>query len=209
MLDFFPNDDINPSRRARIIKALEYGATWQKNWNPAITHLVVDSGMKWESVHNHLIHKGGLPSKGLPFSVVVVNEDYPSECITYRMMINPRQPQYLVNGYSLPPLPIATGNQAPSSTAPPTTTGTSQVSDESLQLKPAGRSVMARPPQTPSRTEETPSLPSANTDTNGNESGNDAATGEEGDELDMAIREAKETDDSVSNTDICYRAQLT
>jgi DNA polymerase IV len=58
---FFPNDDINPSRRNRIIKALEYGATWQKNWNNAVTHVVVDSTLNY----NYL----KLKVKGIPVSV--------------------------------------------------------------------------------------------------------------------------------------------
>lgn len=47
---FFNNDDINPGRRKRIIKALEYGATWQKDWNSSVTHIVLDSNLIFDHV---------------------------------------------------------------------------------------------------------------------------------------------------------------
>lgn len=66
--DFFPNDDMNQGRRKRIIKAMEYGATWQKDWNASVTHIIVDidDNMKWPSVIKHLSTKGGLGSQELP-----------------------------------------------------------------------------------------------------------------------------------------------
>lgn len=45
---FFKDDDINPSRRNRIIKALEYGATWQKEWNPSVTHIILDNNLTFD-----------------------------------------------------------------------------------------------------------------------------------------------------------------
>ena len=54
---------MNPGRRLRIIKALEYGATWQKDWNSSVTHLIVDSSMRWDVVISHLLNKGGLNSE--------------------------------------------------------------------------------------------------------------------------------------------------
>lgn len=53
----------------RIIKALEYGATWQRHWNSAVTHVVVDNSMKWEYVINYLTTKGGLVAKELPVCI--------------------------------------------------------------------------------------------------------------------------------------------
>lgn len=61
--DFFPNDDTDQGRRMRIIKALEYGATWQRDWNASITHLIIDQNMKWDNAVEYLLTKGGLPSK--------------------------------------------------------------------------------------------------------------------------------------------------
>ncbi|KAL1306896.1 hypothetical protein AAFC00_005540 [Neodothiora populina] len=191
---FFPNDEIHPARRARIIKALEYGATWQREWSPSITHLVVDNSMKWDSVLSYLSTRGGLPSKEIPPNVVVVNEDYPSDCITYRVMVHPKQIQYLVNGYT-PPVTKPTETAETSAQAVPVT-GSSQVSDESLQPKPPGSKVRAKQPQTPSRTEETPSLPSAAAAPS-NENSNEGSNGQTGgDELDAAIRDAKGIDES-------------
>lgn len=42
---FFPNNDVHPARRMRIIKALEYGATWQKDWTNSVTHVIVDKSI--------------------------------------------------------------------------------------------------------------------------------------------------------------------
>jgi DNA polymerase IV len=40
--DFFPNSDTHPGRRQRIIRALEYGATWQPEFNGIVTHIITD-----------------------------------------------------------------------------------------------------------------------------------------------------------------------
>jgi len=34
----------------RITKALEYGATWQKEWNDSVTHAVVDKSMNYDQM---------------------------------------------------------------------------------------------------------------------------------------------------------------
>lgn len=39
---FFPNNDVAPPRRFRIRKAMEWGATWIKEWKDSITHVIVD-----------------------------------------------------------------------------------------------------------------------------------------------------------------------
>lgn len=48
--DFFPNTDVNPARRMRITKALEYGASWQREWDDSVTHVVVDKSMNYDQV---------------------------------------------------------------------------------------------------------------------------------------------------------------
>ena len=67
----------------------------------------------------------------LPASIVVVSEDYPAECISYRILLNPRQPQFHVKGCDLQA-------SRPGSSS----------SDKSLQLKAAGKAV-TRKPETP------------------------------------------------------------
>lgn len=34
----------------RIKKAIDYGATWQKDWNESITHVIVDRSMNYGQV---------------------------------------------------------------------------------------------------------------------------------------------------------------
>ena len=70
--------------------------------------------------------------------MILVNETYPSDCIIYRALINPDQPQYHVDGYKA----------AQVSSEPATVSS----SDKSLVLKP-DKGVLGRGPQTPSRAE--------------------------------------------------------
>lgn len=140
---FFPNDDKNPARRMRITKAREFGATWQQNWSDSITHVIVDKAMDYSLLMRFL------KIDCLPSNVVLVTEKYPSECISFRAMLDPRQPQFNVKGYTHPEkLKPKLGLQVEA--VRPMSAG----SDRSLQLKPAGKSVMARPPESPRTTDE-------------------------------------------------------
>ncbi|KAL2353899.1 polymerase [Cryomyces antarcticus] len=134
---FFPNNDVHPARRMRITKALEYGALWIKEWVPGVTHVIVDRSMTYSHV------TGFLKLASLPPDVIVVDECYPAECISFRTLLDPKQTQYQVCGYK---------EAVPEQRVPPSSTAPS--SQTSLQLKPAGKDVMTREPQTPSRTEE-------------------------------------------------------
>jgi DNA polymerase IV len=52
--DFFPNNDDNQARRMRIAKAMQYGATWVKDWHDGVTHVIMDNGLKYEELTKHL-----------------------------------------------------------------------------------------------------------------------------------------------------------
>ena len=52
--DFLPNNDIAPSRRFRIQKALDWGAVWVKDWRPGVTHIIVDRELKYKDVLSFL-----------------------------------------------------------------------------------------------------------------------------------------------------------
>ncbi|KAK3672535.1 hypothetical protein LTR78_007585 [Recurvomyces mirabilis] len=143
---FFPNNDNNPARAMRMMKALEYGATWQKDWSEHVTHVVVDKQLDYAMVLKEV------KAAALPEHVIVVSENYPADCISFRLMMDPKQKRFQVKGY------IAQA-QAPA------TTPVAPVLPEktSLELKPAGRAVMARPPESPRTTDEAsqpPDLPS-------------------------------------------------
>lgn len=126
---FFPNTDTNPARKLRIAKAVEFGATWSKALNETVTHVVVDRAMDFGLVLKFL------KLEQLPRGVVVVAENYPAECISYKKLLEPSQLQFRVKGYELP-----LAAQDPASSAG---------SAISLELKPAGKSVQTRHADTP------------------------------------------------------------
>ncbi|KAI7475093.1 DNA polymerase beta-like protein [Hortaea werneckii] len=130
---FFPNDDKNHARAMRIIKAIEFGATWQKDWNPSATHVVVDKAIDYNLLLRFL------KIDRLPEHIVLVSENYPASCVSYRAILDARQSQFRVKGAPEPPKSIEPTRGLPQSSAE---------SDKSLQLKPAGRAVLARQPET-------------------------------------------------------------
>lgn len=122
--------------------------------------------------------------------VVVVNEAYPARCIDFHLLVDPTQKQYVVQGY------VAPASHVMSAIPPPTniSTGPSQVSDESLQLKPPGKSVRAREPTTPSRSEETPNSSTNHGDVQSDSFPTVPQEKSEGDDLDAATWEIIQAD---------------
>ncbi|KAL8946019.1 MAG: hypothetical protein Q9222_007526, partial [Ikaeria aurantiellina] len=108
---FIPNNDISPARKLRIRKARERGATWVKEWNDDVTHVIVDKGLTLEDILKFL-KKPSLPSE-----IVVVNDLYPAECIEYRILANPNQRQYQLKGE--PQKPTKAPEEATTSSPPP------------------------------------------------------------------------------------------
>lgn len=88
---FIPNDDISPARRIRIRKAQEYGAVWTRALQDA-THVVVDKSLAWKNVGPIIC------STGSAYGRIVVNEEYPLDCIRFKALLNAGQKQYLVSG---------------------------------------------------------------------------------------------------------------
>ena len=131
---FFPNNNVAAARGFRIRKAMEWGALWIKTWKDGITHIVMDKNLSCKDLLTFL----KVPT--VPRDVVVVNEDYPADCIRFRSIVNPGQPQYRVSGVEEP---VGTS---------PSTHGV-VASQTSLQLKP-DKEEIAHLLQTPSRTEE-------------------------------------------------------
>lgn len=177
---FFPNNDIAPARKIRIRKALEWGALWVREWRAGITHVVVDNGLSYQDVLKFL----NLIT--LPLDVILVSEIYPADCIIYRFLVKPSQPQYQVTGSE----PHSSLQQSPVPTAS---------SEVSLQLKPAkGMPYPAQ--QTPSQTESSEKpLSSLHLD-NAHANANVPATvsrpsNRATDALDDAIEEAKAVQD--------------
>lgn len=53
-LDFFPNSDTHPGRRQRIIRAIEYGASWQPDFNDTVTHIITDKEYDYPQLLKYL-----------------------------------------------------------------------------------------------------------------------------------------------------------
>ncbi|KAK4035062.1 hypothetical protein C8A01DRAFT_48673 [Parachaetomium inaequale] len=114
---YIPNNDIAPARKLRIGKAQEYGAQWVRNLVDA-SHAIVDKHLEYKDIE-------GVLGDEVADSLVLVNEEYPIDCISFRTLLNPDQNRYKVPGY-----PGVKDKVAPAQ-APPA----SQSSDRSLQVK--------------------------------------------------------------------------
>ncbi|KAG6063959.1 hypothetical protein E4U32_000710 [Claviceps aff. humidiphila group G2b] len=92
---YIPNDDIAPLRKLRIGKAREYGATWTRDVSAA-THVIVDKGIPYRDVRKILGEEaqGGKAGR----RPVVVNEDYPVDCIQFKALLDHGQMKYGIPG---------------------------------------------------------------------------------------------------------------
>ncbi|KXJ95842.1 hypothetical protein Micbo1qcDRAFT_201184 [Microdochium bolleyi] len=149
---YVPNNDINAVRKARITKAREHGATWARHLSERPTHAIVDKLLGWDNI----VSEDGWPGES---ALVVVNEDYPLHCISYRKLVNPQQPQYLVRGAPAPVPASPTPVIVPATAVPePESSAATETSEVSLKLKPKhnnpARWDYVPPDNTPPRSEE-------------------------------------------------------
>ncbi|PQE06356.1 hypothetical protein CJF32_00002048 [Rutstroemia sp. NJR-2017a WRK4] len=129
---FLRNDDKSPLRKRRITLSREHGAIWTTTWTNKITHLIVDNDLTRKDVLTYL------KLNSLPPQVIMVNEEYLSDCFVQRRVMNSLLKKYQVKD----PDAGAAKQMAP---PPPA----SENSDSSLQLK-APQSKLSRwgnPPQ--------------------------------------------------------------
>lgn len=115
---YIPNNDIAPARKLRIGKAQEYGARWVRNLADA-SHTIVDKHLEYKDIESVL-------GSEVPDSLVIVNEEYPIDCISFRTLLNPDQKRYRIAGCP------GKKDQLASDKAPP---GSPQSSNHSLQVK--------------------------------------------------------------------------
>ncbi|QIX01652.1 hypothetical protein AMS68_007169 [Peltaster fructicola] len=142
---FFPNNDTNLARRLRITKALEYGASWQKDWNRFVTHVIVDINLDYATLLKHL------ELSAIPDDIAVVNEVWPAECLSYRTLLDTSRTMFTVRGLRAQPAEAAVD----------TDTVLSLISDDSLVLKSAGKASKATTASTPEAVADAPNLPDA------------------------------------------------
>ena len=117
---YIPNNDIAPARKLRIGKAQEYGAQWVRDLAVA-SHVIVDKHLGYKDIESLLRADAAA-------SLVVVNEDYPIDSISFRTLLNPDQNRYRVPGRPT----LAEGGVSDE-----TPLASSQITDRSLQVKPA------------------------------------------------------------------------
>ncbi|KAL8933149.1 MAG: hypothetical protein Q9211_005936, partial [Gyalolechia sp. 1 TL-2023] len=150
---FIPNDDVAPARKFRIRKALERGATWIKQWDDDVTHVIVDKHLTCSDILKFL------KISFISSSIVVVNELYPAECIQFQMLVNPDQRLYRVPGRQEKPAPERDGNVESSSIKslplkhqPSQTPTRVQASEKSSIDQPSGEVHISHPsPKSPVR----------------------------------------------------------
>lgn len=126
VLYFIPPDDTHLTRRMRINKAREYGATWSNVWTPDITHVVVDKEYKYQEVIAYLSRNIKVDS--IPSHMHLVNEEYTIDCAEHKYLVDPDQKRYHVVGSKQ-----SLATPARQASPPPA----SQDSNESLQVKPS------------------------------------------------------------------------
>ncbi|CAK7197534.1 hypothetical protein SEUCBS139899_000182 [Sporothrix eucalyptigena] len=82
------------ARRLRIAKARQHGAQWVRSLREA-THVVVDKQLRWSEVSAVVRDEGGDETRP-----IVVNEEYPLDCIGFRCLLNPEQRRQTAAGAS-------------------------------------------------------------------------------------------------------------
>jgi DNA polymerase IV len=122
---FLRNDDKSPLRKRRITLSREHGAIWTTIWTNRITHLIVDNDLTRKDVLTYL------KLSSLPPQVIMVNEEYLSDCFIHRRVMNSLLKKYQVKD----PDAEAAKQMAPQPA--------SENSESSLQLK-APKSKLSR-----------------------------------------------------------------
>ncbi|KAK4139751.1 uncharacterized protein C8A04DRAFT_15588 [Dichotomopilus funicola] len=134
---YIPNNDIAPARRLRIGRAQEYGAQWVQALGDA-THAIVDKQLTYQDIR-------GVLGTEVADSLIIVNEEYPIDCISFRMILNPHQLRYRVLGSA-----SIRGNSSSERPA----TAASEESNHSLQVKTSRSSKRRGSRSTPPRPED-------------------------------------------------------
>lgn len=135
---YIPDNDVAPLRKIRITRAREHGAQWIRSLDGA-THAIVDKNLAFKDIETILAKAG----RSLP---IVVNEDYPIDCISFRSLLNPDQHRYRVAGCPLSQRRNSTQSDGQQH---------SQISDVSLVVQKRPPRMESKPREgTPSRSED-------------------------------------------------------
>ncbi|OAQ97181.1 hypothetical protein LLEC1_01270, partial [Akanthomyces lecanii] len=91
---YIPDNEIAPARKLRIHKAREYGAVRTSDATEA-THVIVDRDIVYKDAKRVVVMRRG--ERGVK-GVVVVNEDYPIECVQFKALLDWKQTRYRLAG---------------------------------------------------------------------------------------------------------------
>jgi DNA polymerase IV len=98
-------------------KVDENGAVCLKEWQPEwITHILVDRSLKYADVLK------ALKVEDIPDHIVVVNDNYPSDCLKFQRIVDPAQWMYEVPGQETSKTPTIPQTPAGPSLPPPAQT---------------------------------------------------------------------------------------
>ncbi|KAB5551204.1 hypothetical protein GE09DRAFT_166090 [Coniochaeta sp. 2T2.1] len=135
---YIPDNDVAPIRKIRITRAREHGAQWVRTLETS-THVIVDKHLAYKDVEKIFAKIADAPP-------VIVNEEYPIDCITFRSLLNPDQARYRVAGCLLSQRRTSTQSEGQQQ---------SQVSDVSLVVQKHPKRMSSKPSGgTPPRSEE-------------------------------------------------------
>ena len=87
---YIPDNEIAPARRLRIQKAREYGAVRTSDAGEA-THAIVDRDIIYKDAERAVMMMRGERGMG---GLIVVNEDYPIECVQFKALLDWKQKRY-------------------------------------------------------------------------------------------------------------------
>ncbi|KAK4165731.1 hypothetical protein QBC43DRAFT_315065 [Cladorrhinum sp. PSN259] len=107
---YIPNNDVARTRKLRITRAQEYGAQWVRELSVA-SHVIVDKNLAYADIK-------GIAGFNPASSLILVNEDYPIECITFRTLLDPDQQRYRIPGCPSTQAPITAVEEAPATGSP-------------------------------------------------------------------------------------------
>lgn len=93
---FVPNYASPYVRALRIDFAIAHGATWVREWNESITHILVEPGLPFQEVAK------ALPGKSLPKGIPILSDEWVSECYMWKTLLDVRQRRFLVKGMTFP-----------------------------------------------------------------------------------------------------------
>lgn len=122
---YIPADDVSPTRKFKITKAKEKGASWTK-WPKFATHFIVEKHIRYDEIEKLIPTEAEAP--------IIVNEDYPIDCMIFKVILDPTQRKYNLKGQ-----PDKAEVAAPAPPPPPQASPGESSSARSLQLKPPQR----------------------------------------------------------------------